>query len=113
MEQWWGGGGEVGRARQGGEGPAGGRWGGVSSRSVPGRSFRGDGCEMAMGREKRISLGEWKEENVGLLIGATGEASRERTSRIPVVKISLSMAKESPVHVRKKIEEEEDLVGPV
>ena len=100
----------MGWARQGGEVVQGwpGKVGGAFLWPTPARSTGGGG-----GGERRLFQREWNEEDWGLLIGATGEARRERTSRIPEVRISLSMAKEGHVHVRKEIEEEEDLVGPV
>ena len=48
----------------------------------------GEAGAAARGEERYGSWGKWIEEGVGVLIGATGGAGRQRASRIPEVGIS-------------------------
>ena len=58
---------------------------------IPARGAR------ARGEERRRLQREWNEEDVGLLIEATGGAGKVCASRIPEVGISLSMDGRFPV----------------
>ena len=65
----------------------------------------------ARGEERRRFQREWNEEDVGLLIEATGGAGKVCASRIPEVGISSPWKETSCCDVRER-EVGDDLVGP-